>query len=141
MTAPGGPAGGNATRPGSRHPRTGRDRWIKALLIPADEPPSVVDLPGDGGARFMRALRRQIGERGIESHQVTTRWEAWLDGNGWASGKPANPAAARVLQAYGSCVTLPGTVVITGLDDSASPVTLSPAQIGAILARISPPAA
>jgi hypothetical protein len=141
MTAPGAPASGNTARPGSRHRRTGRHRWIKALLIPVGEPPSVVDLPGDGGARFMRALRRLIGERGIESYQVTTRWEAWLDGNGWASEKPANPAAARILQAYGSDFTLPGTVVIAGLDDNASPVPLSPAQVDAILAKIGPPAA
>lgn len=59
-----------------------QDRWIKALLIPVDQPPSLVYLPGDRGARFMRALRRLVGERGIESHQGTSRWKAWLDGNG-----------------------------------------------------------
>jgi hypothetical protein len=64
MTAPGSsPASGDAARPGTRHRRTGRDRWIKALLIPVDGPASVVDLPGDGGARFMRALRKLIGRQ------------------------------------------------------------------------------
>ena len=126
-------------RPGSRHRRTGRDRWIKALLIPVNGPASVVDLPGDGGTRFMRSLRRLFGECGLESHQITTRWGAWLDGNGWASQKPANPAAARVLQACGPRLHSPGDRRLTGLDDNASPAPLSPGQSDAILKKISPP--
>jgi hypothetical protein len=83
MTANGSsPASGDATRPASRHRRTGRDRCIKALLIPASGPASVVDLPGDGGARFMRALRKLTGARILDSYCLTTRWEVWLDGNG-----------------------------------------------------------
>ncbi|HEX6526509.1 MAG TPA: hypothetical protein VF070_41815 [Streptosporangiaceae bacterium] len=138
MAAPGGPAGG--AQPGRRHRRTGRDRWIKGLLIPVDRPPSVVDLPGDGGARFMRALRKLIGERRLERYRITTRWEAWLCEDGWGNGKPANPAVTRVLHAYGSGSHLPGTVVIVGLDDNTGPVTLSPDQVGAILSKTGEPA-
>jgi hypothetical protein len=52
---------------------------VKALLIPVDGPPREVDLPG-GGTRFMRSLKALIGTECAERIQVTSRWEAWLDG-------------------------------------------------------------
>lgn len=66
---------------------------MKALLIPVDGPPREVNLPDPGGIRFMRALRTLIGTRCAERIQVTSRWEAWLDEDGAAAGKPANQAA------------------------------------------------
>lgn len=109
---------------------------MKALLIPADGPPREADLPGDSDARFMCSLRILIGTDCAERIQVTTRWEAWLDENGSAAGKPVNEAATRIAHAYGAEYALIGTVVITGLDDTGEPAGLSPAQAGIILGRI-----
>jgi hypothetical protein len=100
----------------------------------------VVDLPGDGGARFMRALRKLTGARILDSYCFTTRWEIWLDGNGWADEKPVNPAAARAIQAYGSGFPLLGAAVIVGLDNNSDPVTMSAAQIDIIFSKIQAPA-
>jgi hypothetical protein len=109
---------------------------MKALLIPADGPPREVDLPGGGSSRFMRSLRALIGTRCAERIQVTSRWEAWLDEDGATAGKPANQAAIFLARSFGFDFTLRGTVVITGLDDTSGLAALSPAQIGAILEKV-----
>jgi len=111
---------------------------VKALLVPIDGPPREVDLPGGGGTRFMRSLRTLIGTRCAERIWLTSRWEAWLDEDGAAAGKPANQAATLVARSFGARFSLHGTVVIVGLDkDMAGPAALSPAQAGAILEKIS----
>jgi hypothetical protein len=100
------PANGAATRAEQRTmapgpsdgacPVSQRGREMKALLIPVDGPPRAVDLPGGGGARFMRSIRTLIGTRCAERNRITSRWEAWLDEDGAAAGKPPNQAATLV---------------------------------------------
>lgn len=114
---------------------------MRALLIPFDGPPGEVDLPCGGGLRFMRSLRKLIGTDCAERIQVTSRWEAWLDENGSAAGKPVNEAATRIARDYGTECTLLGTVVITGLDHAGEPAGLSPAQAGIVLGKITAPSA
>lgn len=114
---------------------------MKALLIPADGPPREVDLPG-GGMRFMRSLRALIGTKHAERIQVTSRWEAWLDEDGAARGRPANQAATLVTRSFGFEFSFLGPVVIVGVgEDTAEPAALSPTQTGAILERIREPPA
>ena len=114
---------------------------MRALLIPVDGPPRPVDLPDGGGARFMRSLRTLIGTQCAERIWITSRWEAWLDEDGAAAGKPANQAATLAARSFGAGFTLRGTVVVVGLDkDTGRPADLSPAQADAIRERISPPA-
>ncbi len=109
---------------------------MKALLIPADGPPREVDLPG-GGTRFMHSLKALIGTKHAERIQVTSRWEAWLDEDGAAAGKPANQAATLIARSFGFEFSLLGPVVIVGVDkNTAEPAALSPAQAGAILEKI-----
>jgi hypothetical protein len=109
---------------------------VKALLIPVDGPPREVDLPG-GATRFMRSLKALIGTDCAERIQVTSRWEAWLDEDGAAAGKPANQAATLIARSFGFEFSLLGPVVIVGVDkNTAEPAALSPAQAGAILERI-----
>lgn len=84
----------------------------------------------------MRSLRKLIGADCAERIQITTRWEAWLDENGSAAGKPVNEAATRIAHGYGAEYALLGTVVITGLDHAGEPAGLSPAQAGIILRKI-----
>jgi hypothetical protein len=79
---------------------------VKALLIPVDGPPREVDLPG-GGTRFMRSLKALIGTECAERIRVTSRWEAWLDEDGAAAGKPVNQAATLVAQSRRSDTTPP----------------------------------
>jgi hypothetical protein len=108
---------------------------VKALLIPADGPPREVDLPYDG-TRFMRSIRALIGTSCAERIWITNRWEAWLDEDGAAAGKPVNQAATLVARAFGARFSLRGTVVIVGLDeDTTMLASLSPAQVAAILWR------
>jgi Domain of unknown function (DUF3846) len=114
---------------------------VKALLIPVDGPPRLVVLPRGGGTRFMRSLRALIGTGCAERIWITSRWEAWLDEDGTAAGKPVNHAATLVAQSFGFEFSLRGPVVIVGLDkDTAEPAALSPAQAGAILEVIRAPA-
>jgi hypothetical protein len=89
----------------------------------------------------MRSLRKLIGTDCAERIQVTTRWEAWLDENGSAAGKPVNEAATRIARGYGTEYAILGTVVITGLDHAGEPAGLSPAQAGIILGKIEAPPA
>jgi hypothetical protein len=111
---------------------------VKALLIPVDGPPREVDLPADGGARFMRSLRTLIGTRCAEHLCITDRWEAWLDEDGAAAGKPVNQAATNLARSFGFRFNLLGTVVLVRLDNEPDvPVSLSPAQVSVILQRIS----
>jgi hypothetical protein len=113
---------------------------VKALLIPVDRPPREVDLPG--GLRFMRSLKALIGTRHAERIQVTSRWEAWLDEDGAATGRPPNQAATLVARSVGFEFSFLGPVVIVGVEeDTAEPAALSPAQARAILERISEPSA
>jgi hypothetical protein len=114
---------------------------MKALLIPADGPPREADLPCGGDSRFVRSLRKLIGTECAERIQITTRWEAWLDENGSAAGKPVNEAATFIARAYGAEYALLGTVVITGLDHTGEPAGLSPAQAGLILGKTRAPSA
>ena len=98
---------------------------MKALLIPVDGPPREVDLPG-GGTRFMRSLKALIGTECAERIRVTSRWEAWLDEDGAATGKPVNQAATLVAQSFGFESSILGPVVIVGVDkDTAEPAALS----------------
>jgi hypothetical protein len=110
---------------------------VKALLIPVDGPPRIVDLANGGGTRFMRSLRALIGTECVERIWITDRWEAWLDEDGAATGKPVNQAATLIARAFGARFSLCGTVVIAGLDkDTATPTALSPAQADVMLRRI-----
>jgi len=117
---------------------------VRALVIPVDGPPRAIDLP-DGGTRFMRSLRTLIGTQCAERIWITSRWEAWLDEDGSAAGKPANQAATVIARSFGARFTLRGTVVIVGLDeDTGKPADLSAAQADAILnhvraAQLAPP--
>jgi Domain of unknown function (DUF3846) len=111
---------------------------VKALLIPVDGPPREVDLPADGGARFLRSLRTLIGTRCAERLWITDHWEAWLDEDGAAAGKPVNQAATNLARSFGFRFNLLGTVVLVRLDNEPDvPADLSPAQVSAILQRIS----
>lgn len=115
---------------------------MRALLIPVDGPPREVNLPGTGRTRFMRSLRTLIGTRCAERIQVTSRWEAWLDEDGAAVGKPVNRAATVVARSFGFEFSLLGAVIITAVDkDTAGPADLSPAQAVAILEKIRAPSA
>ena len=75
---------------------------MKALLIPTAGPPRTVDLPDGGGTQFMCSLRALIGTRCAERIWITSRWEAWLDEDGAAAGKPANRAATLVARSFGA---------------------------------------
>jgi hypothetical protein len=83
---------------------------VKALLVPVDGPPRDVDLPG-GGTRLMRSLKALIGTNCAEHVRITDRWEAWLDDDGMAAGKPVNQAAALLAQSFGWQLSLRGTIV------------------------------
>jgi len=113
---------------------------MKGLLIPADGPPRAVDLPGGRGNRLIRSLRQLIGTDCAERIWITSRWEAWLDENGAAAGKPVNQAATLIARSFGWQSSLLGTVVIIGLDKAIStPAALSPAHADAILYRTGKP--
>ena len=89
----------------------------------------------------MRSLKALIGAECTERIQVTSRWEAWLDENGTAAGKPVNQATTRLAHAFGADFSLYGTVIIVGLDKGAdAPASLSPAQASLIPQRMSAPA-
>ena len=106
------------------------------MLIPVDGPLREIDLPNGGGPRFMRSLRALIGTDCAERIWITDRWEAWLDENGTAAGKPVNQAATLLAHAFGAEFSLYGTVVIVGLDkDTDAPAALFPAQAAAIFRR------
>ncbi len=90
----------------------------------------------------MFSLRALIGTRCVERIWITSRWEAWLDEDGAAAGKPANRAATLVARSFGAQFSLCGTVVIVDLDkDTAEPAALSPAQAGAIIEKFRAPSA
>jgi hypothetical protein len=90
----------------------------------------------------MRSLRALIGTGCAKRIQVTSRWEAWLDEDGAAVGKPVNQAATLVTRSFGLELSILGPVVIVGVDkDTAEPAALSPAQAGAILEQIRAPSA
>jgi hypothetical protein len=109
---------------------------VNALLIPVDGPPREVGLPG-GSTRFMRSLKALIGTECAERIQVTSRWEAWLDEDGAASGKPVNQAATLLAHSFGWEFGLFGATVIVELAKDADRLAgLSKDQVGAILQRI-----
>jgi hypothetical protein len=90
----------------------------------------------------MCSLRELIGTRCVERIWITSRWEAWLDEDGAAAGKPANRAATLVAPSLGAQFSLRGTVVIVGLGkDTAGPTALSAVQVDAILEKIRAPSA
>jgi len=107
---------------------------FKAVLIPAGEPPRIVDLPR-GTARFLQSLQALCDTSCVQPIQVTSRWQAWLADNGIAEGKPVNQAATVLARTYSWPVTLYGPAVITGLRNSGNTAGLSPGQVEAILAR------
>ncbi len=108
---------------------------MKAVLIPADGLPRLVDLADGEGARFMRSLRALIGTECAERIWITDRWEAWPDEDGAATGKPVNQAATLLARAFGARFSLRGTVVIVSLDkDTATPTALAQAEV--VLRRI-----
>jgi hypothetical protein len=111
---------------------------VKALLLPADGQPREVDLPNGTGTRLMRSLKALIGADCVERIQLTSRWEAWLDEDGSATGNPVNQAATLLARSYGWQFSLLGPVVIVGLGkDADSPAELSQAQIDAIRRKAS----
>ena len=114
---------------------------MRVLLIPVGGPPREVDLPGAGGTRFMRSLGKLIGTDCAERIWMTTRWEAWLDENGFAVGKPVNEAATYLARTYGAEYAILGTVVIIGLDDTGESADLSPAQVDLIVGKTRAPSA
>jgi hypothetical protein len=128
------------TAPDPPHARKAPGQEVTALLIPVDGPPRTVGLPGGGSTRFMRSLRKAIGTDCAERIWITSCWEAWLDENGAAAGKPANQAATLLARSFGWQCTLRGTVVIVGLDKDTAPAALSPYQVDAILRKIRAPA-
>ena len=105
-----------------------------AVLIPAGEPPRIVDLPR-GTARFLRSLQALCDTSCVQPIQVTSRWQAWLADNGIAEGKPVNQAATVLARTCSWPVTLYGPTVITGLRNCGDTAGLSPGQVEAILAR------
>jgi hypothetical protein len=107
---------------------------FKAVLIPAGEPPRIVDLPR-GTARFLQSLQALCDTSCVQPIQVTSRWQAWLADNGIAEGKPVNQAATVLARTCSWPVTLYGPTVITGLGNSGNTAGLSPGQVEAILAR------
>jgi len=102
-----------------------------AMLIPVDGPPREIDLP-NGGAQFMRSIRALIGTNCAERVWITDRWEAWLDEDGMAAGKPTNQAGTLLAQSFGWQLSLRGTIVIVGLNEETVLVALSPDQVHAI---------
>jgi len=107
---------------------------FKAVLIPAGEPPRIVDLPR-GTARSLQSLQALCDTSCVQPTQVTSRWQAWLADNGIAEGKPVNQAATVPARTRSWPVTLYGPAVITGLGNSGNTAGLSPGQVEAILAR------
>jgi len=105
-----------------------------AVLIPAGEPPRIVDLPYSP-ARRVHTLQALCDTSCVQPIQVTSRWQAWLADNGIAEGKPVNQAATALARTYGWQVTLYGPTVITGLRNCGDTAGLSPGQVEAILAR------
>ena len=59
----------------------------------------------------MRSIRALIGTNCAEQVWITDRWEAWLDEDGMAAGKPANQAATLLAQSFGWQLSLRGTIV------------------------------
>jgi hypothetical protein len=98
---------------------------------PDRRPAQEIDLP-NGSARFMRTVRALIGTDCAERFWITDQWEAWLDEDGMAAGKPVNQAATLLAQSFGWHLTLRGITVIVGLSDEAALVALSPDQVNAI---------
>lgn len=97
-------------------------------------------MPARGGTRFC-SLRKLIGTQCAERIWITSSWEAWLDEDGAAPGKPANQAATVVGKLFGFEFALCGTVVIVGLDkDTSEPASSSSAQVGAIIEKVRTPA-
>ena len=85
----------------------------------------------------MRSLRTLIGAQCIERIWITDRWEAWVDQDGAAAGKPVNQAATLLARSFGWQFSLLGATVIVGLDkDPDRPVGLAQDQVGVILRRI-----
>ena len=56
----------------------------------------------------MSSLRALIGTDCAERFWITDRWEAWLDEDGGATGKPVNQAATRLTQSFGWQLSLVG---------------------------------
>jgi hypothetical protein len=80
----------------------------------------------------MRSIRALIGTDCAERVWITDRWEAWLDEDGMAAGKPVNQAATLLAQSFGWHLSLRRITVIVGLSEETAPVALSPHQVNSI---------
>jgi hypothetical protein len=68
--------------------------------------------------------------------EVPNRWEAWLDEDGVAAGKPVNRATTFLARSFGWQCSLCGPVVVTGLDKNKAPAELPAGQASVILVKI-----
>ncbi len=88
---------------------------MKAILIPFDGPPREIDLPGYDDSQIPTQAVLTTCPTAVpncaEQVWITDRWEAWLDEDGMAAGKPANQAATLLAQSFGWQLSLRGTIV------------------------------
>jgi hypothetical protein len=106
---------------------------VKALRISPQGDVTEVHLPDDHGGRFVEALRTLIAATTIEALALTTRWDAWLDEDGYANAQPLNTHAIALASQYGIPAPLRGTVVITGADrETGCAAALTSGQVTAI---------
>jgi len=59
---------------------------VKALRIGIHGDLIEVDLPADGGTRFVAAVRELLGAQGIQVLGLTNCWDLWLDEDGITTG-------------------------------------------------------
>jgi Domain of unknown function (DUF3846) len=111
---------------------------LKVLRIDTNGNLTEVDLPESGfDGRFIAAVRDLVAAEAVQPLDLTSRWDAWLDEDGIAKGRPANPFAITLAKQYGISMTLRGTIVMTGVDREAGTAkSLTPEQIATIRNRI-----
>ena len=97
-----------SARPPARTPPPGRrpasqtgGRIVKALRISPQGDVTEVELPDDQSGRFVEALRTLIAAMTIEALVLTSRWDAWLDEDGYANAQPLNTYATALANQYG----------------------------------------
>jgi len=113
---------------------------VKALRISPQGDVTGVELPSDHAGRFVEALRTLITAITIEALVLTSRWDAWLDEDGYANAQPLNTYATALASQYGISAPLRGTVVIAGADpETGYAAALTPGQVTAIRQRVMNP--